>query len=354
MSIRTAFTELVGCRVPIQLAPMGGVVTPSLLGAVTGAGAMGGVAAGFATAGEMVAIVDTMDAAAAGPYVVNVLIPFLHRDVVEVLAERVKVVDFYHGAPDPQLVELVHAGGALAEWQVGSLDAATAAADAGCDLIVVRGVEGGGRMYGTESLWPLLAEVVEAVDVPVLAAGGIGSGRGLAAALAAGAAGVRMGTRFLAAAESGLHPAYRDAVIAASGADSVLTDEFREGWPDPQASARVLGQSLVAAREFAGDIVGELQFGDHTYPVPRFGFIPPLPEFTGDVAALPMYAGESVRFVTRVEPAASIVRDITESAMSLLESCLAVRRPRRRPARWPRPSRPDRRSRSSQWASQRA
>ena len=96
------------------------------------------------------------------------------------------MVDFYHGAPDSGLVDLVHKHGALAGWQVGSLDDARAAEAAGCDLLVVRGVEGGGRMHGSESLWPLLSEVVESVTVPVLAAGG-GAGLSREALASAGA-----------------------------------------------------------------------------------------------------------------------------------------------------------------------
>lgn len=175
-------------------------------------------------------------------------------------------------------------------------------------------------MHGTESLWPLLTEVVESVAVPVLAAGGIGDSRGLAAALAAGAAGVRMGTRFLAAAESGVHEAYRKALIEASAADTVLTDEFGADWPDEQSSSRVLGASLDAARSSPSDIVGELVIGPMTMPVPRFGVAPPLAESSGTVEAMAMYAGESVRFIRGVEPAGAIVSEIAEGAEELLRA----------------------------------
>ncbi len=240
--------------------------------------------------------------------------------LVETAAAGASLVDFFHATPDAGLVEMVHRHGTLAGWQVGSLEDARLAAEVGCDVIVVRGIEGGGRMYGSESLWPLLAEVVPAVDVPVLAAGGIGDARGLAAALAAGAAGVRMGTRFLAAVESGAHPVYRDAVIAAAATDTVLTGEFRSGWPHEQSSSRVLRSSLLAAQGFAGDIVGELRIGPVSVAVPVFGIAMPLRESTGTVEAMAMYAGESVRFVRRSEPAAQIVRDIAEGAEALLRA----------------------------------
>lgn len=317
-ALATPFTELVGCTVPIQLAPMGGVPTPALIAAVTGAGGMGGFGAGPMPATALEATLAEIAEAGGEPLAVNVLVPFLDLGVVKVAAAGARMVDFYHGAPDRALVDLVHEAGALAGWQVGSVTDAVAAAEAGCDLVVVRGIEGGGRMHGHESLGPLLADVVAAIDAPVLAAGGIGDGHGLAAALTAGAAGVRMGTRFLAARESAAHPAYRDAVIAAGPADTVLTEEFREGWPDPVAWSRVLRRSLDAARAFDGDVVGELHMGPIALPLPRFGIPPPLATSTGHVEAMPMYAGESVRFVHGIEDAGDIVRAIAAEAESLL------------------------------------
>src|SRR5207248_5682729 len=107
---------------------------------------------------------------------------------------------------------IVHAGKALAAWQVGSLEEAQAAVDAGCDFIVAQGVEAGGHVRGRISLLPLLDEVLPVVGIPVVAAGGIGTARAMAAALAAGASAVRVGTRFVAAVESEAHPHYKEAL----------------------------------------------------------------------------------------------------------------------------------------------
>ncbi len=318
MGLRTSFTELVGCEVPVQLSPMPLVGTPELIGAVDAGGGMGALGIGPLPPEVTALLLDEVDALTQGPFSVNILLPFLDLENVELAAERAAVVDFYHGPIDPSLVDVVHAHGKLAGWQVGSLDQAEAAVQAGCDLLIVRGVEGGGRMYGTESLWPLLAEVVELVDVPVLAAGGIGDSRGLAAALAAGAAGVRMGTRFLAASESGVHPYYREALIAASAADSVLTDEFRTGWPDELSSSRVLRSSLEAARRHESDVVGELAIGSERVPVSRFDTAPPIPGSAGAIEAMAMYAGESVRFIRSEESATEIVQRIARGAERLL------------------------------------
>jgi nitronate monooxygenase len=155
---------------------------------------------------------------------------------------------------------------------------------------VVRGVEGGGRMYGHRSLWPLLAEVLDAVEVPVLAAGGIATGRLLAAGLAAGAGGVRVGTRFVATVESGAHPRYKSALADASGGETVLTDAFRVMWPDEVRTARVLQSALETANS-ADDPVGKMTMGPVEIDVPRFGVAPPSTTATGNIEAMALYAG---------------------------------------------------------------
>jgi NAD(P)H-dependent flavin oxidoreductase YrpB (nitropropane dioxygenase family) len=266
-------------------------------------------------------VADALDALAGveGPVGFNVVMPFLDVEVVEVAAARCRYVDFYHGDVDASLVGRVHDTGALAGWQVGAVDDARAAADAGCDLLVVRGTEGGGRMYGTRSLWPLLAEVLDAVSIPVLASGGIADGRGLAAALAAGAAGVRMGTRFVATPESGAHPAYKQAVVQAGAAGTVLTDAFRVGWPDEWSSSRVLRAALERSAALEGDgPVGQAHVGPMTIEVPRFGVVPPTATTDGDVGAMAMYAGESAALVDAIEPAAQIVTRTAHQAEDLL------------------------------------
>src|SRR5207245_10536114 len=112
--------------------------------------------------------------------------------------------------------------------RVVSVEQAEAAAAAGCDIVVAQGTEAGGHVVGDTALFPLLARVLDAVDVPVLAAGGITSARGLAAVLAAGAAGARMGTRFIATKESGAHSDYVAAVVAAEGHETESTGRSNE------------------------------------------------------------------------------------------------------------------------------
>ena len=152
--------------------------------------------------------------------------------------------------------------------------------------------------------------------------GGVGGSRGVAAALAAGAAGVRMGTRFLAASESGVHPLYREALIAASADDSVMTDEFRSDWPDELSSSRCYGRSFRQRTTSTAIWAGELAIGLSTMPVSRFSTAPPVPGSSGAIEAMARYAGESVRFVRSEESATEIVLRVAEGAKQLLRKPL--------------------------------
>jgi NAD(P)H-dependent flavin oxidoreductase YrpB (nitropropane dioxygenase family) len=240
------------------------------------------------------------------------------REFIEQAARAARVVEFFYTDPSAELVRIVHHHGALAAWQIGSRDEALAAVDAGCDLVVAQGIAAGGHVRGTVGLLALLCEVLDSVrDVPVLAAGGIGNGRAMAAALAAGADGVRVGTRFVATHEAGVHPIYTDALIAARAEDSVYTQTFHVGWPE--APHRALRSAIEAATAFQGDVVGKATGLDGVeISVPRFGTRVPDRTATGEVAAMSLYAGESVGAVKRVMPAREVVLELAEEAERLL------------------------------------
>jgi len=260
--ITTRFTELVGCTIPIQQAGMGAVSPPELAAAVSEAGGLGmlGTAHPGLTAASLANRLDRLCALTDKPFGVNFIVaPQLlkHLDLrcVEIAARAARVVEFFYGEPDRALVEMAHGGGALVSWQVGSKNEAIAAADAGCDFIVVQGVEAGGHVRGTDDMMTVLGQVIGAVDVPVLAAGGISSGRAMAAALAAGADGVRVGTRFVAATEAAAHPEYVTALFASQAEDTIYTTAFSRGFRD--APHRVLRSCVTAVEALQGDTVGE-------------------------------------------------------------------------------------------------
>jgi NAD(P)H-dependent flavin oxidoreductase YrpB (nitropropane dioxygenase family) len=312
----TAFTMLVGCREPIQLAVMGGGTgTPELAAAVSDAGGLGMISSTFPLAvDEQLSLVRARTDEPVGVGFFAFDLP-ARIDELELAASRARVVDIFWGDPDPVIVERIHAGGALAFWQVGSLEEALTAADAGCDVVVAQGVEAGGHIRGTTPLLRLLAQVVPAVDVPVIAAGGIATGAALAAALNAGAAGVRVGTRFLASAESGAHPEYVAALLAASSGDTVRTTAFAEGWSD--APHRVLRAATRRAAR-ANDVVGEAAYGNRHWEIARWATQPPTVFTTGDVTAMAMYAGCGVGDIHEVTGAARIVDRLMADAVPRL------------------------------------
>lgn len=314
--LRTAFTDLTGCRLPLQLAGMPGVVSLELAVAVAEAGAFATIPATRIPPTVLAETLETLATRTHAPLGVNFLMPFFDKAALPVAAARAKVVEFFFGAPDPDLVDVVHSAGALASWQVGSTDEALAAVRAGCDLVVAQGIEAGGHIRGQLALLPLLAQVLDVVSVPVVAAGGIGTARSMAAALAAGAAAVRVGTRFVAAKESGAHPVYVQALLGARAEDTTITEVFCATWPG--APHRVLRSCVEAAQSFDGKVVGEISLAGVTHPIPRFASPPPSRATSGCIEAMSLYAGQSVDAVRRVQPAADIVHELSDGAERLL------------------------------------
>jgi nitronate monooxygenase len=308
--------RLLGCELPIQLAPMGSVAAgPALPLAVARAGAHGmypGLGLPPAALGP---VLDGLDQ---GPraFGVNFIVPLMDRASLALAVERAPYVDFFLADPDPALVEVVHGGGAVCGWQVETEAEARAAEAAGCDVVIAKAWESGGRKrLEGPTLLALLDAVLGAVSVPVIAAGGIASARGVAAALAAGADGVRVGTRFIAAAEADAHPAWVRAVIAAAAEDAVVSTLFNVGLPEP-GPHRVLRSSIEAAGALSDGQAGIVRLAGAEIPVPRFGAQPPTRESTGAVEAMPFYAGQSAGAVRAIQPAAEIVAELATGVPS--------------------------------------
>ena len=321
MVIRTAFTDLVGCTVPIQQAAIGSLANVRLAAAVADAGGLGLVSVAGLPPDLLTNVLRDLRSRTRGATGCNFTMPFVEDDVAEcvtIAAQHVRVIDFFWGEPDEALVSTVHRHGALACWQIGSVEEAAAAERAGCDFIIAQGIEAGGHVRGRIGVLPLLGRVLDAVHIPVLAAGGIADGRGLAAVLAAGAAGARIGTRFVASVEADAHPIYVQALIDASAEDTVYTDRFSVDWPN--APHRVLRSSIEAAEAFDGDIVGERtnRYTGQRFPVKRWAIGTALRTTTGAIEAMALWAGEGVGSVQALQPAGHIVPEIVAEAESLL------------------------------------
>jgi nitronate monooxygenase len=301
----TRFTDLVGVRLPIQQAGMSGTATPPLAAAVSNAGGLGMIGVGRQSMAVVQAYLDQIGTLTDQPYGVTCIAHFVQPDVEALVAERVRVMEFFYEWPDPRRVR----ADLIVGWQVGSLDEAKAAVDAGCSYLVTQGNEAGGHVRGSAPFKDLLSAVRYAVDVPIVAAGGIGTAEQVKTALAMGADAVRIGTRFVATAESNAHPAYIDALVAARAADSVVTEAFGVGWPN--APHRVLGAAIAAAAA-APDVVGATVSEDgRSVPMPRFSVSSPTRDTTGDISAMALYAGTSVGAVRRLMTAAEVVAELT-------------------------------------------
>src|SRR3954468_4332574 len=248
--------RILHCDLPIQLAPMGSVSASARLPAAVAAAGARVMYPGLALAPSALAPVLDELASGTSAFGVNFIVPFMDPDSLAATIERAPYIDFFLADPQPRLVERVHAGGASCGWQVESVEEARAAQAAGCDVVIAKAWESGGRKrIEGPTLLALLDGVLDAVDVPVVAAGGIATPRGVAAALAAGADGVRVGTRVIAAAESDAPPAWVNAVLGARAADAVVSHAFNAGLPEP-GPHRVLRGSIAAAEALTDDQVG--------------------------------------------------------------------------------------------------
>jgi NAD(P)H-dependent flavin oxidoreductase YrpB (nitropropane dioxygenase family) len=308
--VTSRLTATLGSRLPIQLAPMGSVSATARLPLAVAAAGGHGMYPALALPPEALGPVLEELRAGGRAVGVNFIVPFMTMESLALAVERMPYIDFFLADPDPALVEVVHAGGAVCGWQVETGEEARAAEAAGCDLVIAKAWESGGRKrIEGPALLPLLDAVLSAVTVPVVAGGGIATARGVAAALAAGADGVRVGTRFIAATESDAHPEWVEAVIRAAATDAVVSRAFNVGMPEP-GPHRVLRGSIEAAEALTDEFAGVVRIAGAEFPVQRFAPQPPTREATGTIAAMPFYAGQSAGAVRARQPAAEIVADL--------------------------------------------
>ena len=216
--MRTRLTELLGIEHPVMLAGMGGVSYAPLVAAVSQAGGFGCLGASTMSPDRMVEEIREVRSATSRPFGVDLLTAMpggLEDQVALLIEEGASVFVAGLGVPD-SVVALCHDADVLVVNMCGKVEHARRAVQAGCDLVVAQGTEAGGHT-GQVATMPLVPQIVDAVGgaVPVVAAGGIFDGRGLAAALALGADGVWVGTRFIATPEARAVPGYKDALLAA-------------------------------------------------------------------------------------------------------------------------------------------
>jgi NAD(P)H-dependent flavin oxidoreductase YrpB (nitropropane dioxygenase family) len=314
--IHTSVCTLLDITYPIVLGGMGTGTSVPLVAAVSQAGGLGTLGATNLTAAQVREQVAAIRAATDQPFGVNYLLFRLDEEsFAAALQARPAVIAFAWARPEQDLrpyIQRVHAAGLKAMYMAGEVPEAVRAAEAGADVIVAQGTEGGGHV-GWMATMVLVPMVVQAVAPrPVLAAGGIADGRGLAAALALGAEGVLLGTRFLATDEAPLHANFKQAIVHSTGHDTMLTDipdiAARQVWPG--AMARVLRNRFIerwAGREWA--------LRQHAHEVAQTLMAA---RQAGDAENAALLVGQDAGLIEAVLPAAEVIRRMVAQAEEII------------------------------------
>jgi nitronate monooxygenase len=313
-AVATSLRDMLGIELPIVQAPMADV--PQLAAAVSNTGALGMVTLTWSA--DPGAVVRETAALTSRPFGANfVLTDDRQRALDQALGAGLRIVSFMWGDPS-SYIDTVHDAGGVAMLTVGSAEEARRAVASGVDVIVAQGWEAGGHVWSTVATLPLVPAVVDAVTpVPVIAAGGIGDARGVAAVIALGAEAAWLGTRFLLAEEMPIHEDYRRHLLAAAETDPRwYANLYEVGWPD--SPHRALRNSTARAWEAAGspppgqrpgegDVIGHFASGE---AIVRYEPAPPMVGTTGDIEALSMWAGQGVALARKTQPAADIVAEL--------------------------------------------
>lgn len=332
LELRTPLCRTLGIEYPIFSAGFGSAAVPELVAAVSNAGGLGVLGASGMETSEIRGRIANTRKLTRLPFGINFIIgeesdedrAFLLDQMATATAEHVAVVVLFWGDPAPY-VEHARGTGVKVFIQVGSVEEAKSAADAGVDAVIAQGIEAGGHVRGTTSIWDLLPATIEAIDpVPVLASGGIGDGAGVARALRAGAQGVSLGTRFVASDEARCHPAYKARIVQSTAEDTVYNELYDVWWPNaPHRTLRnkTFAEWDAAGRPPSGSRPGEgMSIGKRSLSTgevadwPRYAVGTAPPDFDGDIEYAPLWAGESCTVVNDIKPAGEIVRDLVRDA----------------------------------------
>ncbi|WP_049919716.1 NAD(P)H-dependent flavin oxidoreductase [Haloarcula vallismortis] len=332
--LQTPLCTEIGIDHPVVQAPVGSVSTPALAAAVADAGGLGMLAMSWRGTDAIRDAYTEAASATSGVVGVNVVLDestgvLSPSDCLDVCLDAgASAVSFSFGDAG-SYVDRVNEAGGTAMVTVGSADEARAAVAAGADIIVAQGREAGGHVQSDVTTMALLPRVADAVEVPVVAAGGLGDGRGLAAALTLGADGGWFGTRFVATEQSGAHEKYRRQIVDAPETATRLTDMFDRGWLDQphrvletdEVRQQGAADSGVATEASNPEQIAQMPDGE---PISRLADMPPLAGMTGEVEALPHYAGQSAGLTQGVQPAGEVVTRLVADARAALADASAA------------------------------
>jgi NAD(P)H-dependent flavin oxidoreductase YrpB (nitropropane dioxygenase family) len=313
----TRFTEKAGVRFPIVMGGMGPPSTsPELVAAVSNAGGLGILGCSGLPAGRVAELAAEVRERTPKPFGLNLLLFRAGSDDINaMLAQRPAVASFAWARADQPLEPIFAAAkeeGCLVMHMVSDVAEARRAAAAGAEVIVAQGTEGGGHV-GVMGTMPLVPQVVDAVaPIPVLAAGGIADGRGLAAALMLGADGVLLGTRFLATTEAPLPDAIKDVILQSDGYDTDLTEvpDIVSGRVWPGAFARTWRNDFL--REWAG------REWELRKRLPEASAAVATAREAGDVQRMPILFGQDAGLITSIDPVATVIDTMVRDAETQL------------------------------------
>lgn len=317
MSLDTRLTRYFGIEHPIVLAPMAGISGGRLAAAVTAAGGLGLIGGGYGDAEWLRREFGQADGATVGCGFITWSLARRPELLDEALARRPAAIMLSFGELRP-FADRIHAAGVPVIAQAQHLDHARQALDAGADVLVAQGGEAGGHGMTVRSTFTLVPDVVDLVAdrspaTLVLAAGGVSDGRGLAAALALGADGALVGTRFWASPEALVSPRAHERAMTASGDDTVRTRSYdlvrRLDWP-AQYNARALGNTFLDTWHGNEDQLSA------SLPEVVAAYEKAVAAEDFDHAAI--LVGEGVGLVRQVRPAAAIVADMVADAARIL------------------------------------
>lgn len=326
----TELCERLDIEHPIVQAPIGPAAGPELAGAVADAGGVGMLSVTWEEAESTQELIRETRERTDGTVGVNIVLGETMRvvppeeQVTLCLEEGVDLFSFAWGSSEPYADRIHDAGGTVMQT-IGSAEGAREAVDAGADIVVAQGWEAGGHVQSEVASLPLVPRVANAVDVPVVSAGGIADGRGVAAVLTLGAAGAWLGTRFVATEEACTHEMYREAVVETDETETHYGDLFDVGWPE--ATHRVIENSTVeewreSGQPPTGERPGEDEFvaeDPEGMEIPRYSVHMPMPGMEGDLESLALYAGQSAGGVESVESARVVVEDIVAETVDAIE-----------------------------------
>jgi len=313
--MRTPVCDVLGIDVPVMQGSIGPWTNAELPAAVSEAGGLGSVGSALKSAEQVTDLIDRVRELTDRPFAVNFTArPFTEEPFAAALARKPSVISFALGDPG-DLVARAHDAGAVFVQQVHTVEQAHTAAERGVDVIIAQGGEAGGfgSTIGTFALVPQVAAAV--APLPVLAAGGIADGRGLAAALVLGAQGVNIGTRFLASAESGVDESWKRRIADASSEEAVKVEFADDVFPPAPADGYAV-KPRVLSTPFVDEWNERLDEA-HRDPNPLRAQVGDAIE-GGRIHELFPFTGQSTGLIEDVLPAGEIVRRIVAEAEDLL------------------------------------